>query len=197
MTRGTTGDVALRLVGIGVLLGTAGVLLFGTVHALAIVPIWGRLAGGLAFAIVAALGVTWVFHTLARAGRWSLTLGAGLRFGALCWVAEVPATIFVNAMRLAAAPASRPEWVDPVSFLLAAFTGAALFGALGRNWRAALAGGVAIGVLLAMGGGVVPVVNSRRAAELWAGFLVVEACAGVFLAFGYRRLVAPWDTYRS
>ncbi len=117
MTRGTTSDVALRLVGIGVLLGTAGVLLFGTVHALAIVPIWGRLAGGLAFAIVAALGVTWVFHTLARAGRWSLTLGAGLRFGALCWVAEVPATIFVNAMRLAAssvaARVGRSSFVSP------------------------------------------------------------------------------------
>lgn len=173
------------------LLGIAGVLLFGTVHALSIVPIWRRLTGGLPFAIVAALAVTWAFHTLVRSGRWPVTLGAGLRFGVLCWVAGVPATVLVNAIRLAAAPAPRPEWVDPASFLVAALTGAAVFGALGRQRRTALTGGLAIGLLLALGGGVVPVVNSRRAAGLWAGFLVIEACGGMLLTLGYRRLVAP------
>ena len=174
------------------LLGAAGVLLFGTVHAVAIVPIWSRLAGGLPFAIVAAFGVTWAFHSLQRSGRWPLTLAGGLGFGVLCWLAGGPATIFVNAMRLAVAPAPRPGWVDPVSFVLAALTGGVLFGVLARRWEAALAGGVAVAALLAMGGGAVPVVNGRRAAELWGGFLVVEACGGVLLALGYRKLIAPW-----
>jgi hypothetical protein len=135
--------------------------------------------------------VTGAFHTLVRSGRWAVTLGGGLRFGVLCWVAGVPATIFVNAIRLAAAPAPRPTWVDPASFLVAALTGTAVFWALGRHRRTALTGGLAIAVLLAMGGGVVPVVNSRRAAGLWAGFLVVEACGGVLLTLGYRWLLAP------
>jgi hypothetical protein len=189
--RDTISDVASRLIGLGVLLGIAGVLLFGTVHALAIVPIWGRLAGGLPFAILAALAVTWAFHTLVRSGRWPLTLGAGLRFGVLCWVAGVPATVLVNAMRLAAAPAQRPAWVDPMSFVVAILTGAAVFGGLGRHWRAAVAGGLAVGAFLALGGGAVPVVNGRQAAGLWAGFLVVEACGGMLLTIGYRNLVTP------
>jgi hypothetical protein len=181
-------DPRLALATLSLLLGAAGVLLFGTVHALAIVPIWWRLAGGLPFAVAAALPVTWLYHTLVRAGRWPPAAGAGLRFGALCWAAELPATAFVNLMRWASAPGPRPGWVDPVSLLVAAATGAALFGPLGRTRRAALAGALACGALLAMAGGVVPIVNGRRAAALWAGLLAVEACAGVLLAIGYRVL---------
>jgi hypothetical protein len=185
----STSSITVRLTGLGILLGFGEVLLFGTVHALAIVPIWGRLIGGVPFAVVAALAVTGAFHTLVRSGRWPLTLGAGLRFGVLCWLAGLPATALVNAMRLAAAPAARPDWVDPASFIVAFMTGAALFWALGRRARAALTGGLASGVLLAMAGGAVPVVNSHRAAALWAGFLVIEACGGVLLTVGYRTLV--------
>ncbi len=104
----STSSVTVRLTGLGILLGLAGVLLFGTVHAVAIVPIWRRLIGGVPFAIVAALAVTGAYHTLVRSGRWPLTLGAGLRFGVLCWLAGLPATVLVNAMRLAAAPGARP-----------------------------------------------------------------------------------------
>ena len=158
-----------RLIGLGALLGIAGVAVFGMVHAIAIVPIWRRLIGGLPFAITAALAVTWAFHSLVRSGRWAVTLAGGVRFGVLCWVAGVPATILVNAIRLAAAPAPRPSWVDPASFFVAALTGTAVFGALGRNRRTALTGGLAIAALLAMSGGVVPVVNSHRAASCGLG----------------------------
>jgi hypothetical protein len=195
-------NAGLALAALSLLLGAAGVLLFGAVHALAIVPIWWRLAGGLPFAVVAAVPVTWLYHTLVRAGRWPLASGAGLRFGALCWAAGLPATIFVNLMRLAYAPGFRPGWVDPVSVVVAAATGAALFGPLGRSRWTALAGAVATGTLLAMAGGVVPVVNGRRAAALWAGLLAVEACAGVLLTMGYRALMpglrgapeSPWES---
>jgi hypothetical protein len=190
----TTGKVAVRLVGLSTLLAIIAIILFGSVHALTITPIWSRLAGGLPFAVVAAVPITYAFHTLVRTSRWPLTPGGGLWFGALCWAAGLPATIFVNAMRLAAAPASRPAWVDPASFLVAASTGLAVFGACTRQWRPAMAGAVAMGALLAMGGGVVPIVNSRRAVGLWAGFLVVEACGGLFLAVGYRRLMVPRPT---
>ena len=187
----TTGELAVRLVGLSALLAIIAVILFGTVHALTIIPIWSHLAGGLPFAAVAAVPITYTFHTLVRSGRWPLTAGSGLRFGVLCWAAGLPTTIFVNAMRLAAAPASRPAWVDPASFLVAVSTGLAVFGAFTRQWRPAIAGALAIGALLAMGGGVVPIVNSQRALGLWAGFLVVEACGGLFLAVGYRRLMVP------
>jgi len=192
--RWTTSELAVRLVGLSALLAIVALILFGTVHALTIIPIWGRLAGGLPFAAVAALPITYTFHTLVRSGRWPLTPGSGLRFGALCWAAGLPATIFVNAMRFAAAPAPRPAWVDPASILVAVSTGLAVFGAFTREWRPAIAGAAAIGALLAMGGGVVPIVNGRRALGLWAGFLVVEACGGLLLSVGYRRLMVPRPT---
>ena len=69
--------------GPGVLLGIVGVLMFGAVHALETVPIWSRLAGGLPFAIVAAVIVTYAFHELCHSRRWLPTFSGGLRFGLL------------------------------------------------------------------------------------------------------------------
>jgi len=78
-----------------------------------------------------------------------------------------------------------------VTSLNAALGGAALLWGLARTRRGALAGAIALGVLLAAGGGPVPVVNGGRAIGLWGGFFVLEAVGGAILALLYARLVAP------
>ena len=47
----------IRLIIVSSLLAALGVLLFGTLHAIVIVPIWRRLLGGLPFALPAAAGL--------------------------------------------------------------------------------------------------------------------------------------------
>jgi len=179
---------SFRFTVLTVALCAAGVIVFGVVHAIAIQPIWWRLPGGLPFALAAAIPVVWLYHELQRAGRWGVSVRDGMWFGVLCWAADLPATAFANGMRLVYNPVPRPEWVDIVAAVLAFIAGATVFGLLGRNKRASLAGGLAILVLLATGGGAVPVVNSHRAAGLWIGFLVVKACGGAMLSLGYRAL---------
>jgi hypothetical protein len=183
--------MVVRLLFCGGLLGVAGLLLFGTIHALAIVPIWSRLAAGLPFTVVAGLAVTWAYHAYWGSSSPAPTAAARLRFGAFAWLVGLPATALANTMRLMTPHHPLPGWVDPASLGLAAAGGAALLWGLTRTRRGAVAGAVALAVLLAAGGGPVPVANGGRAIGLWAGFLVVEAVGGVVLALVYARIVAP------
>ena len=189
--RGSAGGAGPRVILCGVVLGGAGLLLFGSIHALAIVPIWSRLPGGLPFAVAAGLVASWAYHEYWRSGAPPPGVGTGLRFGALVWLVGLPATALANVMRLERPSRPLPGWVDVASFGLAALGGAALLWGLTRTRRGALAGATALGVLLAAGGGPVPVANGGRAIGLWAGFLVVEAVGGAVLALLYGRLVAP------
>jgi hypothetical protein len=191
MKRGSTGDVVVRLLFCGSLLGVAGLLLFGTIHALAIVPIWSRLVAGLPFAAVAGLAVSWAYHEYWRSASPAPSAATGLRFGALAWLAALPATALANTIRFMTPHRPLPGWVDAASLGLAALGGAVLLRGLTRTRRGALAGAVALAVLLTAGGGPVPVANGRRATGLWAGFLVVEAVGGAILALMYARVVAP------
>lgn len=191
MKRGSTGDVLLRLLLCGGLLGVATLLLFGTIHALAIVPIWSRLVAGLPFTVVAGFAVSWAYHEYWRSASPAPTAAAGLRFGALAWLAGLPATALANTVRLLTHHRPLAGWVDAASLGLAAVGGAVLLWGLTRTRRGALAGAFALAVLLVAGGGPVPVANGGRAIGLWAGFLVVEAVGGVVLAWGYARVVAP------
>src|SRR2546423_10261015 len=81
----------------GAVTGLAGVLGFGAVHAVAIVPIWSRLLGGLPFGLVAGALVGWAFAEVASPGARG---GAqGVRFGALMWALLLPATLLDNLRR--------------------------------------------------------------------------------------------------
>ena len=189
--RGSAGEARFRLLFCGVVLGVGGLLLFGTIHAIAIVPIWSRLLGGLPFAIAAGLALGWAYHECWRSASPAPGVGTGLRFGALVWLVGLPATALANGMRLLTPQWPLPWWVDVASLGLAALGGAALLWGLARTRRGALAGAIALGVLLAAGGGPVPVVNGGRAIGLWGGFFVLEAVGGAILALLYARLVAP------
>src|ERR1043165_4872579 len=120
MNAGSARSVTARVLLSGLVLGPAGLLLFGAVHAVAIVPIWSRLAGGLPFATTAGVAVSWAFYEHWRTSRRPLGVGAGLRFGALAWLAALPATALANAMRLSTAARPLPAWVDAVALGLAA-----------------------------------------------------------------------------
>jgi hypothetical protein len=191
MTHGSAGDVTARLLLCGGLVGVAGLLSFGTIHALAIVPIWGRLAAGFPFALAAGLAAGWAYHEYRRSASPAPTMAAGVRFGALTWLVGLPATALANAVRLLTPHRPLSGWVDGASLGLAACGGALLLWRLTHTRRGALAGAVALPVLLTAGGGPVPVANGGRAIGLWAGFLVVYAVGGAVLAVVYARVVAP------
>jgi hypothetical protein len=191
MMRVSAGEAGFRLVFCGVVVGVAGLILFGAIHALAIVPIWSRLPGGLPFAVASGLAVSWAYHEYRRSASTPRGVGTGLRFGALVWLAGLPATALANGMRLKTPQRPLPGWVDLASLGLTALGGAALLWGLTRTRRGALAGAIALGVLLAAGGGPVPIANGGRAIGLWGGFLVVEAVGGAILALLYARLVGP------
>lgn len=191
MVRGSAGEVRFRLVVCGIALGGAGVLLFGTIHAIVIVPIWSRLLRGLPFAFVVGLAVTWAYHEYRKSTSLPLGVGAGLRFGTLMWLVGLPAAALGTGMRLTQAEGPIPWWVDVATVGLAALGGAALLWGLTRSRRGALAGAIALGVLLAYNGGPMPIADRGRAFGLPAGFLVIEAVGGAILALLYARFVAP------
>jgi hypothetical protein len=188
---GSGSEVRFRLVVCGLLLGAAGMLLFGTVHAIVIVPIWSRLVRGLPFAVIVGLLVTWAYHEYRQSRSSPQGVGAGLRFGALLWLAGLPAMALGFGMRLKSTPGPVHWWVDLATVGLAALGGAALLWSLMRTRRGALAGGIALGVLIAYNGGPMPIDDRSRAFGLPAGYLVIEAIGGALLALLYARLVAP------
>ncbi len=188
---GSGSDVRLRLAVCGLLLGAAGTLLFGTVHAIVIVPIWGRLVRGGLFAVIVGILVTWAFHEFRKARPSPQGVGAGVRFGALLWLAGLPAMVLGVGTRLKSTPGPVHWWVDVATVGLAALGGAALLWSLTRSRRGALAGGFALGVLIAYNGGPMPIVDRSRAFGLPVGFLVIEVIGGALLALLYARFVAP------
>src|SRR5207237_9959244 len=91
-----------RVAGIiaGGLLGVLGVPAFGAIHALAIVPIWERLAHGLLFAAPSGALLGWSFVELSRGARVPSTSVPTWGFGLLVWVTLLPTVIFANLLRL-------------------------------------------------------------------------------------------------
>jgi hypothetical protein len=189
---GSRSDVRLRLTVCGLLLGAAGLLLFGTVHAIVIVPIWNRLVRGGLFAVIVGLLVTWTYHEYRQVRSSPQGAGAGVRFGALLWLAGLPAMVLGFGMRLKSTPGPVHWLVDVATVGLAALGGAALLWSLTRTRRGALAGGFALGVLLAYNGGPMPIEVRSRALGLPVGYLMIEAIGGALLALLYARVVAPF-----
>lgn len=189
---GSGRDVRFRLVVCGLLLGAAGMLLFGAVHAIVIVPIWGRLLRGGPFAVIVGILVTWAYHEHRKVRSSPQGVGSGVRFGVLMWLAGLPAMVLGFGMRLKATPGPVHWGVDAATVGLAALGGAALLWGVTRTRRGALAGGFALGILMAYNGGPMPIEDRSRAFGLPAGYLVIEAIGGALLALLYTRLVVPW-----
>jgi len=68
----------------GIAIGAVGVILFGAIHAIVIVPIWTRLLGGLPFSLIAGLAMGWALYEMRIHGRFSSGALAGLAFDFYC-----------------------------------------------------------------------------------------------------------------
>lgn len=188
---GSERDVRFRLILCGVLLGTAGTLLFGIVHAIVIVPIWDRVARGALFAAIVGSLAMWAYHEYRKVRSTPQGVGAGVRFGVLMWLAGLPAMVLGFGARLKSTPGPVHWSVDVATVALAALGGAALLWTLTRTRRAALAGALVLAVLMAYNGGPMPLEDRSRALGLPIGFLAIEAIGGALLALLYARIVAP------
>jgi hypothetical protein len=173
-----------RVVTEGTIVGTIGAVSFAIVHAMLIVPIWGRIPGGMVQAVPAGVALAWAFERVAPARNWrSSTHGA--IFGALLFLTLVPGTVFANTLRLAGAHPG--DWPGTIGTLaIAAASGGFAGWILTRERRAPPAFAIATFVLTAAAGGPVAVVNSARAAWLFIGFLPICVAAGTATTLARR-----------
>lgn len=169
----------------GTAVGIFGVVLFGLAHALIIVPIWRQLFGGIPFCLAAGLALGWAYYEMQASNRMGAGFKSALGFGVLLWTALLPMTLFGVIVRATGIHGPNDGWETAVEVLLAFGAGAAAGQTIGGNRRAALAMGTAALALALAQGGPVPVLNSVRAAGLFAALAVIYPFSG--LTFGFLR----------
>ena len=146
-----------------------------------IVPIWDRLAGGLPFAFVAMIAITWTYAELRRSGRLRANLRDALIFGALLWLSILPTTTVGVIFRVTGFH-RRIESVEiALGLAIAAATGALLARVFRLTRRLQIAAAVLIVVLVTTMSGPIPVSNGRRPALLLLGFLPLYLVASTSL----------------
>lgn len=165
--------------------GTASVALlaFGTMHAFWIVPIWSRLLGGLPFALAGALAVGWAYAEFLSAARIPRpALLGGLAFGFGAWIALLPTTAASIILRLTGVHDSHASLSTAAELAAALLTGFIIGRRLEAGRRPVLASMLALGTLLSVQAGPVPVANGWRSfglflllAPLYAGCGAVQA----------------------
>jgi hypothetical protein len=177
--------------------GLVAGLVFAAAHALFIVPIWNRMAFGLTSAAAAGLAAGWAFVELGfeptdqdHPAPWEADAAAGLRFGALLWLAIVPVTLADTMLRLAGV-APRFEVVAVAVALGLAIGGGLLLGSwLAGTRRAMIAGAAATLLLTVAMAGPVPLPNGRRAVAIFLSVLPACMIAGLILGVAVRRIGA-------
>jgi hypothetical protein len=165
---------------LGLPLAAAGLVLFGLVHALLIVPIWRRLLSGVPFALLSALFLAAAFIELRSSGRLAGRAG-GLLFGLAVWLSLFPVTALGAWLRVSGLR-RRVPWLEmPLEVAVAFATGAAAGWWLLRRRRSVLLlGACCVAVMLAMAGPIA-VTNGRRPTLLFAAFLPIYLVAGLLL----------------
>jgi len=165
----------------GALTGLLSVALFGVIHAVIIVQIWTRLSGGIPFAVGAGLAIGWAFYEL-RARLNARVIGA-LVFGFLLWATLIPMTLFGVIVRATGIHGQDDAWEVVIELVLTFSTGVTAGRLISGRWRAALALGMASLALTLAQAGPIPVMNSGRAASLFAALAVVYLVCMIALAF--------------
>jgi hypothetical protein len=167
--------------------GVAGLgagLLFATIHAIVIVPIWGRMTQGLVFGVLAGMAAGWAFaelkveHTPAHS-----RLRDGVTFGVLLWLAVVPVTLANAFLRHTGFAKTHEAITDTIAVILAVLGGSVLGWVLSHRRRGAAAGAAGVLMLTAAMGGPVPVARSVRAVEILFAVLAASVLGGIILAF--------------
>lgn len=169
----------------GGLSGLAAGLVFATLHAIIIVPIWTRMGGGLAMAILAGMVVGLAFAELERGSSGGAV--AGMRFGALLWLSVAPVTLVDALVRPILL--RRFEWLEVVVAIAMAIAGGALLGHWrGGTRRAVLAGAAAAVMLTVAMAGPVPIGNGLRALKIFLAVFPACLAAGLVLGLTVRLL---------
>jgi hypothetical protein len=182
--------MALRIILIGCALGLAGLGLFAGLHAIVIKPVWSELARGIPFVVAIGISVTWAYHEFVKSVPNAVCSTGGMRFGALMWLSALPAIALASWMRVKLGT-SLPAWVNVAAGVLALAGGALALWSVTKSRRTAIAGAIAALVLLAAGGGPLPVIRGGRVLELWFGLFVLETLGGALLAQLYKRWGRP------
>ena len=166
----------------GAITGLLAVGLFGLSHAIFIVPIWSRLAGGIPFGAVAGLALGWARWEFKSLRQKHTVAAQGLSFGLFAWCTVLPATAFAALIRILGLHAPESAWEPAVSVALALATGSAIGYVLERRIRAAVAGAAGGLTLIAAMAGPIPVTNSLRAMLLFVSFAVIIPICGLSIA---------------
>jgi hypothetical protein len=171
----------LAFLAAGALIGLVGVALFGLIHAAIIVPIWGRLLGGLPFGVLAGVAMGWALYELQRPSRERVRVITPLAFGALLWTTLIPMTLLDIALRVTGNHSTNNTWEVVGEFLLSVAAGGAAGRFVAGRWRGGLALGAASLAVTAAQAGPIHLMNSVRAARLFAAIMVVYVVCGLTL----------------
>lgn len=170
---------------VGAFAGLAAGLVFATLHAFIIVPIWDRMFGGLFGATLTGAVVAWGYAELYPEPADVLASALkGARFGALLWLVVAPVSIVDAALR-AVGFLPRYELAGVAIALILCISAGAIWGWRStRRWRGMIAVAAAtLALTLAMGGGV-PIARSLWAFGIFLAVLPACVVAGVILGAG-------------
>jgi hypothetical protein len=178
----------------GAFAGLAAGLVFATLHAFIIVPIWDRMIGGLVGAAATGAVVGWAFaEWYPLADEVVATVIKGATFGALLWLAVTPVSL-VDAVLRSVGFLPRYELAGIAIAVVLAITAGALWGWRStRHKRGAVAVAAATLALTLAMGGPVPIGRSIWAFGIFLAVLPACVVAGAILGSGVaikRRLGA-------
>jgi hypothetical protein len=166
----------------GAFAGLAAGLVFATLHALIIVPIWDRMFGGLvgAAATGAVLGVAYV-ELYSPPDDVAAAALSGARFGALLWLAVAPVSL-VDAVLRAVGFLPRYELAGVAIAVVLALSAGALWGwrRTRRRRGSLVVAGATMALTMAMGGPV-PIGKSIWAFGIFLAVLPACVVAGMVL----------------
>jgi hypothetical protein len=170
---------------VGALAGLAAGLVFATLHALIIVPIWDRMFGGVFGATATGAVVAWGYVELHPApADVSVSALSGARFGALLWLVVSPVSV-VDAVLRAIGFLPRFELVGVAIALILCISAGAIWGWHStRRWRGMIAVAAATLALTLAMGGPVPIGKSVWAFGIFLAVLAACVVAGVILGAG-------------
>lgn len=184
MTSPSTADLWTSIAG-GALAGVAGALVFATLHAWIIVPIWTRMTFGIASGAVAGGAAGWMLatsfapHVASSAGN---AVRKGIVFGAVLWLLVAPVT-GADVLLRSAGIAPRYELVAvAVALLVSGGSGAAFAWHRTRSRHAAIAGAAATLALTIAMAGPVPIGRSARAIGIFVAVLPAAMIGGAILS---------------
>jgi len=166
----------------GALGGVAAGLVFATLHAFIIVPIWDRMMGGLVFGALAGAVAGWAYAELyPEQHDITPSMRTGAKYGGLLWLAVTPVSL-VDAILRAMVILPRYEVVGVAAAVLLAVASGALWGWYRTRHKRGLVACAAATLALTMAmGGPVPIGRSLWAFGIFLAVLPASIVAGTIL----------------